>query len=63
MFDVLVYLYENYWRPDACPDHDQLHRKLMQLEIEREALKKETDPEAAKFKDYFDFSEPAAKLP
>ena len=24
MFDVLVYLYENYWRPDACPDHDQL---------------------------------------
>jgi len=20
MFDVLVYLYENYWRPDACPD-------------------------------------------
>jgi len=28
MFDVLVYLYENYWRPDACPDHDQLSRKL-----------------------------------
>ncbi len=25
---------------------DQLHRKLMQLEIEREALKKETEPEA-----------------
>jgi Smg protein len=25
---VLVYLYENYWRPDACPDHDQLSRKL-----------------------------------
>jgi Smg protein len=24
MFDVLVYLYENYWRPDACPDHQQL---------------------------------------
>ena len=20
MFDVLVYLYENYWRPDACPE-------------------------------------------
>ena len=19
MFDVLVYLYETYWRPDACP--------------------------------------------
>jgi Smg protein len=28
MFDVLVYLYENYWRPDACPDHQQLQRKL-----------------------------------
>lgn len=28
MFDVLVYLYENYWRPDACPDHRQLTRKL-----------------------------------
>ena len=24
MFDVLVYLYENYWRPDACPEHEQL---------------------------------------
>jgi Smg protein len=20
MFEVLVYLYENYWRPDACPE-------------------------------------------
>ena len=28
MFDVLVYLYENYWRPDACPDQQQLKRKL-----------------------------------
>jgi len=28
MFDVLVYVYENYWRPDACPEHDQLSRKL-----------------------------------
>jgi Smg protein len=28
MFDVLVYLYENYWRPDACPGHLQLSRKL-----------------------------------
>jgi Smg protein len=28
MFDVLVYLYENYWRPDACPGHQQLSRKL-----------------------------------
>ena len=28
MFDVLVYLYENYCRPDACPDQQQLKRKL-----------------------------------
>jgi Smg protein len=28
MFDVLVYLYENYYRPDACPDADTLARKL-----------------------------------
>ncbi len=28
MFDVLVYLYENYWRPDACPEPQQLSRKL-----------------------------------
>jgi len=34
MFDVLVYLYENYWRPDACPDHDQLSRKLTAVGFE-----------------------------
>jgi Smg protein len=28
MFDVLVYLYENYWRRDACPSAEQLQRKL-----------------------------------
>ena len=28
MFEVLVYLYENYWRPDACPEPRQLSRKL-----------------------------------
>lgn len=28
MFDVLVYLYENYYRPDACPDADTLAKKL-----------------------------------
>jgi Smg protein len=43
MFDVLVYLYENYWRPDACPDHDQLSRKLSAVGFDgdeiQEALK------------------------
>jgi Smg protein len=38
MFDVLVYLYENYWRPDACPDHDQLSRKLTALGFESDEI-------------------------
>ncbi|MDO9404117.1 MAG: DUF494 domain-containing protein [Polaromonas sp.] len=28
MFEVLVYVYENYWQGDACPDLHQLSRKL-----------------------------------
>jgi Smg protein len=39
MFDVLVYLYENYWRPDACPDHRQLARKLSAAGFESEEIK------------------------
>ena len=38
MFDVLVYLYENYWRPDACPDHDQLSRKLTAVGFESDEI-------------------------
>src|ERR1700712_688488 len=38
MFDVLVYLYENYWRPDACPDHAQLTRKLSSVGFETEEI-------------------------
>lgn len=38
MFDVLVYLYETYWRPDACPDHDQLMRKLTAVGFESEEI-------------------------
>lgn len=38
MFDVLVYLYENYWRPDACPDHAQLARKLSAVGFESEEI-------------------------
>lgn len=38
MFDVLVYLYETYWRPDACPDHDQLTRKLSAVGFESEEI-------------------------
>ena len=38
MFDVLVYLYENYWRPDACPDHAQLMRKLSAVGFESDEI-------------------------
>lgn len=38
MFDVLVYLYETYWRPDACPDHDQLTRKLSSVGFESDEI-------------------------
>jgi len=38
MFDVLVYLYENYWRPDACPDHDNLSRKLSSAGFETDEI-------------------------
>lgn len=38
MFDVLVYLYENYWRPDACPDHQQLQRKLSAVGFESDEI-------------------------
>ncbi len=38
MYEVLVYLYENYWRPDACPDHAQLARKLTAVGFEDEEI-------------------------
>ena len=38
MFDVLVYLYENYWRPDACPDHAQLTHKLSAVGFESDEI-------------------------
>jgi Smg protein len=38
MFDVLVYLYENYWRPDACPDQAQLTRKLSAVGFESDEI-------------------------
>ena len=28
MFDILMYLYESYWHPEACPEFGQLTRKL-----------------------------------
>jgi Smg protein len=34
MIDVLVYVYENYWRGDACPEAGQLERKLAAVGFE-----------------------------
>lgn len=38
MFEVLVYLYENYYRPEACPDSDALARKLTAAGFEGEEI-------------------------
>ncbi len=38
MFDVLVYLYETYYRPDACPTGDALARKLSAVGFDAEEI-------------------------
>ena len=38
MFDVLVFVYENYWRGDACPQSDHLKRKLSAVGFEAEEI-------------------------
>lgn len=38
MFDVLVYLYEHYWRPDAFPDAGLLARKLTAVGFESDEI-------------------------
>ncbi|HEV2612123.1 MAG TPA: DUF494 domain-containing protein [Noviherbaspirillum sp.] len=40
MFDVLVYLYETYYRPDACPDSEALVKKLSAVGFEEEEISK-----------------------
>lgn len=40
MFDVLVYLYETYYRPDACPESDVLVKKLSAIGFEEEEITK-----------------------
>lgn len=39
MFEVLVYVYENYWRGDACPELPQLGRKLSAVGFEPEEIR------------------------
>ncbi|MGZ5848720.1 MAG: DUF494 domain-containing protein [Ramlibacter sp.] len=38
MFEVLVFVYENYWRGDACPELEQLGRKLSAHGFEPEEI-------------------------
>lgn len=38
MFEVLVYVYENYWHGEACPDLHQLSRKLAVAGFEAEEI-------------------------
>ena len=38
MFEVLVYVYENYWQGDACPELPQLGRKLSAVGFEAEEI-------------------------
>ncbi|WP_096666214.1 DUF494 domain-containing protein [Polaromonas sp. AET17H-212] len=38
MFEVLVYVYENYWQGDACPELHQLSRKLTAVGFEADEI-------------------------
>ncbi len=38
MFEVLVYVYENYWQGAACPEFDRLGRKLIAAGFEAEEI-------------------------
>lgn len=40
MFEVLVYLYETYYRPDACPEPEALVKKLSAIGFEEEEISK-----------------------
>jgi Smg protein len=39
MFEVLVFVYEHYWRGDACPQWSQLERKLHAVGFESQEIK------------------------
>jgi len=38
MFEVLVFVYENYWRGDACPEPAHLERKLSAVGFEADEI-------------------------
>ena len=38
MYEVLVFVYENYWGGEACPDREQLGRRLSTAGFERKDI-------------------------
>jgi Smg protein len=43
MFEVLLYLFENYFNPEACPQSDALVRKLSAVGFERDDIDEALD--------------------
>jgi Smg protein len=43
MFEVLVFVYENYWRGDACPEPAQLGRKLSAVGFDADEIEAALD--------------------
>jgi Smg protein len=43
MFDILVYLYETYYRPDACPDPQALAKKLCAVGFDEDEITEAID--------------------
>ncbi|WP_298289938.1 DUF494 domain-containing protein [Thiomonas sp.] len=43
MFDILMYLYESYWHPQACPEFGQLSRKLSAAGFENDDIHEALD--------------------
>lgn len=39
MFEVLVYVYENYWHGQACPESPMLERKLSAIGFEADEIR------------------------
>jgi Smg protein len=68
MFEVLVYVYENYWSGDNCPQLDQLGRKLSAAGFESDEIEQALQWLAglslvSNQADPIDISEPAPELP
>jgi Smg protein len=58
MFEVLVFVYENYWRGDACPELQQLGRKLSAHGFEPEEIQ-----QALAWLDGLNFAAQSTELP